>query len=55
MDFDFYNTWTEPDSFRAQSVIGSFTLDDVKLQKRFKGYTVYDVAGEKSRDDTGIQ
>jgi ABC-type ATPase with predicted acetyltransferase domain len=37
MDFDFVNSWNEPDSFRAQSVIGSFTLNDVKLQKRFKG------------------
>ena len=37
MDFDFYNTWNEPDSFRAQSVVGSFTLNDVKLQKHFKG------------------
>src|SRR5512139_2900652 len=37
MDFDFYNTWNEPDSFRAQNVVGSFTLNDVKLQKRFKG------------------
>jgi ABC-type dipeptide/oligopeptide/nickel transport system ATPase subunit len=37
MDFDFVNSWNEPDSFRAQSVVGSFTLNDVKLQKRFKG------------------
>ncbi len=37
MDFDFVNSWSEPDSFRAQSVVGSFTLNDVKLQKRFKG------------------
>ena len=37
MDFDFVNSWTEPDSFRAQSVVGSFTLNDVKLQKHFKG------------------
>ena len=37
MDFDFVNSWSEPDSFRAQSVVGSFTLADVKLQKRFKG------------------
>ena len=33
MDFDFTNSWSEPDSFRAQSVVGSFTLNDVKLQK----------------------
>jgi ABC-type dipeptide/oligopeptide/nickel transport system ATPase subunit len=37
LDFDFVNSWTEPDSFHAQSVVGSFTLNDVKLQKHFKG------------------
>ena len=37
LDFDFVNSWSEPNSFRAQSVVGSFTLNDVKLQKRFKG------------------
>ena len=37
MEFDFVNSWSEPDSFRAQSVAGSFTLNDVKLQKHFKG------------------
>jgi ABC-type polar amino acid transport system ATPase subunit len=37
LDFDFVNSWTEPDSFRAQSVVGSFTLNYVKLQKHFKG------------------
>jgi ABC-type ATPase with predicted acetyltransferase domain len=37
LDFDFVNSWREPESFRAQSVVGSFTLNDVKLQKRFKG------------------
>ena len=37
MEFDFVNSWSEPDSFRAQSVVGSFTLNDVKLQKHFKG------------------
>ncbi len=30
-------TWTEPDSFRAQSVVGSYTLVDVKLEKRIRG------------------
>jgi ABC-type ATPase with predicted acetyltransferase domain len=30
-------TWNRPDSFRAQSVIGSFTLQDVKMEKRFAG------------------
>jgi ABC-type phosphate/phosphonate transport system ATPase subunit len=37
MDFNFVNSWSEPDSFRAQSIVGSFMLNDVKLQKRFKG------------------
>ena len=37
MDFDFVNRWSEPGSFRAQSVVGSFTLNDVKLEKHFKG------------------
>jgi ABC-type ATPase with predicted acetyltransferase domain len=37
LDFDFVNNWRETDSFRAQSVVGSFTLNDVKLQKHFKG------------------
>jgi ABC-type dipeptide/oligopeptide/nickel transport system ATPase subunit len=37
LDFDFAVNWNEPDSFRAQSVVGSFTLSDVKLQKHFKG------------------
>jgi len=30
-------TWNRPDSFRAQSVIGSFTLNDVKMEKHFIG------------------
>jgi ABC-type ATPase with predicted acetyltransferase domain len=29
--------WDQADSFRSQSVVGSFTLSDVKLEKRFKG------------------
>jgi ABC-type polar amino acid transport system ATPase subunit len=29
--------WSQADSFRAQSVVGTFTLSDVKLEKRFKG------------------
>jgi ABC-type bacteriocin/lantibiotic exporter with double-glycine peptidase domain len=29
--------WEEPDSFRALSVVGSYTLNDVKLEKRFAG------------------
>jgi len=35
--FNFIKKWTAPESFRANSVIGSFTLLDVKLEKRFKG------------------
>jgi ABC-type ATPase with predicted acetyltransferase domain len=35
--FDFVKTWTKPTSFRAQSVIGSFTLVDCKMEKRFTG------------------
>jgi ABC-type lipoprotein export system ATPase subunit len=37
LDFDFDKSWSKPESFRAQSVVGSFTLNDVKLQKHFKG------------------
>lgn len=29
--------WDQADSFRAQSVIGSYTLNDVKLEKHFVG------------------
>jgi ABC-type polar amino acid transport system ATPase subunit len=29
--------WEKSDSFRAQSVVGSYTLSDVKLEKRFRG------------------
>jgi ABC-type ATPase with predicted acetyltransferase domain len=35
--FDVVKTWENPESFRAQSVIGSFALVDCKLEKRFKG------------------
>jgi ABC-type glutathione transport system ATPase component len=35
--FDIVKTWENPESFRAQSVIGSFTLSDCKLEKRFTG------------------
>jgi ABC-type transport system involved in cytochrome bd biosynthesis fused ATPase/permease subunit len=35
--FDIVKTWSRPESFRAQSVIGSFTLSDVKMEKRFAG------------------
>ena len=35
--FDIVKTWSKPRSFRAQSVIGSFTLNDCKTEKRFQG------------------
>lgn len=35
--FNIVKTWNRPDSFRAQSVSGSFTLNDVKMQKQFVG------------------
>ncbi len=35
--FDFVRTWNKPNSFRAQSVIGSFTLVDCKMEKHFTG------------------
>jgi ABC-type ATPase with predicted acetyltransferase domain len=35
--FNIVKTWNRPDSFRAQSVIGSFTLNDVKMEKQFIG------------------
>ncbi|MGA2682950.1 MAG: ABC transporter ATP-binding protein [Candidatus Bathyarchaeia archaeon] len=37
MNFELSYDWSEPKSFRAQSVVGSFTLSDAKLQKCFKG------------------
>ncbi len=36
-DFDIVKKWNQADSFRAQSVVGSFNLSDVKLEKHFKG------------------
>ncbi len=36
-NFEFVKEWHAPSSFRAQSVVGSYTLLDVKLEKRFKG------------------
>jgi ABC-type ATPase with predicted acetyltransferase domain len=35
--FDIVVKWEAPNSFRAQSVIGTYTLLAVKLEKRFKG------------------
>jgi len=37
VNFDFVRSWEAPDTFRVNSVVGSFTLLDVKLQKRFIG------------------
>lgn len=35
--FNIVKTWSKPRSFRAQSVVGSFTLNDCKTEKRFEG------------------
>jgi len=35
--FEFVKAWENPESFRAQSVVGSFALLDCKLEKHFKG------------------
>jgi ABC-type polar amino acid transport system ATPase subunit len=35
--FNFVRTWHPPDSFRAQAVIGQFSLAAVKMEKRFSG------------------
>ena len=35
--FNFVKSWKAPETFRVQSVIGSFTLQDVKLEKRIRG------------------
>ena len=35
--FELVRSWENPESFRAQSVIGSFALQDCKLEKHFKG------------------
>jgi hypothetical protein len=37
MKFDILKKWDQEDSFRAQSVVGSYTLNGVKLEKRFTG------------------
>ena len=36
-DFNIVKTWKKPNSFRAQSVAGSFTLSDEVMEKRFEG------------------
>lgn len=35
--FDYLVSWQQPETFRAQSVIGQFDLSAVKLEKRFAG------------------
>jgi ABC-type ATPase with predicted acetyltransferase domain len=35
--FNIVKTWNRPESFRAQSVIGSFTLNAMKMEKQFVG------------------
>jgi ABC-type glutathione transport system ATPase component len=35
--FNIVKQWDQADSFRAQSVVGSYTLNDVKLEKHFRG------------------
>jgi ABC-type ATPase with predicted acetyltransferase domain len=37
MKFDIKRSWGKPQSFRVESVIGQFTLHDVKLEKVFRG------------------
>jgi len=37
MKFNITRSWGKPQSFRVESVIGQFTLHDVKLEKVFKG------------------
>ena len=36
MDLDFTLSWHAPNSFRAQSIIGTYDLKDVKLEKRIR-------------------
>jgi len=35
--FNITRSWDKPQSFRVESVIGQFTLQDVKLEKNFRG------------------
>ena len=37
MKFDISRSWDRPQSFRVESVISQFTLEEVKLEKRFRG------------------
>jgi ABC-type dipeptide/oligopeptide/nickel transport system ATPase subunit len=43
--FNIVKKWNRPDSFRAHSVIGGFTLQDVKMEKQFIG--VLPIEGEE--------
>jgi ABC-type ATPase with predicted acetyltransferase domain len=43
--FNIVKTWKRPESFRAQNVIGSFTLNDAKMEKQFAG--CIPIEGEK--------
>jgi len=35
--FDFVKSWVPEENFRTAAVRASFTLEDIKLQKRFAG------------------
>lgn len=37
MHFDITRSWNKPKSFRVESIISQFTLDEVKLEKQFRG------------------
>jgi ABC-type ATPase with predicted acetyltransferase domain len=37
MEFNITRSWDRPKSFRVESIISQFTLDEVKLEKQFKG------------------
>ncbi len=37
MNFDITKRWDQAETFRSQSVVGTYTLSDVKLEKHFKG------------------
>ncbi len=37
MEFNITRSWDRPKSFRVESIISQFTLDEVKLEKHFTG------------------
>jgi ABC-type ATPase with predicted acetyltransferase domain len=37
LEFDIVRSWDRPSSFRVESVVGQFSLDEVRLEKRFRG------------------